>query len=130
MVTRPRIQHVSIPRPPGSADQTRHFYSTLLGLTEIAVPRSLQHLDLIWYQLGDTELHLFAEAPRDDRSGRHFCIEVDDLEELRARLIAAGYAPSDTTPIPSRPRFMCRDPFGNRIEFTAIVGDYRAHETA
>ncbi len=121
-----RIQHVSIPRPPGSDAQTRAFYGELLGLEEVPVPESLRHLDLIWYRLGETELHLISEEPVGDRSARHFCIEVDDLAELRQRLADAGYQPRDTTPIPGRPRFFCPDPFGNQIEFTAIVGDYLA----
>jgi len=118
---RPRVQHVSLPRPPRSDEATRAFYGALLGLEEIPAPSSLADLDVIWYRLGDAELHLFAEEPYPDRSGRHVCIEVDDLDEVRARLVAAGYAPEDTIAIPGRPRFFCRDPFGNRIEFTTIV---------
>jgi catechol 2,3-dioxygenase-like lactoylglutathione lyase family enzyme len=121
---RPRIQHVSVPRPPGSHAQTRAFYGELLGLEEAPVPKTLSHLDLIWFRLGETELHCFAEEPADDRSGRHFCIEVDDLEQIRERLAGAGYEPWDAEPIPGRPRFFCRDPFGNAIEFTTIVGSY------
>ena len=122
---RPRIQHVSIPRPPDSGEAARAFYGELLGLAEKPVPRSIEHLDLIWYSIGaDMELHLFAEAPLDDRSGRHFCVEVDDVAAMRARLEAAGFQPWDTDPIPNRPRFFCRDPFGNTIEFTTILGDY------
>ena len=72
---RPRIQHVSIPRPPGSHDATRAFYGQLLGLQEKPVPASIQHLDLIWYNIGEEmELHLFTEEPLEDRSGRHFCM--------------------------------------------------------
>jgi catechol 2,3-dioxygenase-like lactoylglutathione lyase family enzyme len=81
-------------------------------------------MELIWYRLGDQELHLFAEEPLEDHSGRHLCMEVADVEELRARLERAGYQPRDTTPIPNRPRFFCRDPFGNTIEFTTITGSY------
>jgi catechol 2,3-dioxygenase-like lactoylglutathione lyase family enzyme len=123
-MSRPRIQHVSIPRPPNSAEQTRHFYGVVLGLTEVPPPPALEALDLIWYRLGDSELHLFVEPPSDDRSGRHFCMEVDDLEVMRARLIAAGYVPEKTIVIPERPRFFCRDPFGNSIEVTTIYSDY------
>ncbi len=123
-----RIQHVSIPRPPGSEAETRAFYGELLGLEEGPVPHTIQHLALIWFRLGDQELHLFTEEPIDDPSGRHLCLEVDDVDEIRARLVAAGYEPEETTPIPGRPRFFCRDPFGNRIEFTTIVGDYRTSE--
>ena len=124
MAIKPRIQHVSIPRPPGSDEKTRAFYGDLLGLEEISVPESIQYLDLIWYRLGNLELHLFAEEPIDDSSGRHFCIEVENQAEVRAKLVEAGYNPSDTDPIPGRPRFFCRAPFNNRIEFTTIEGDY------
>lgn len=120
---RPRVQHVSIPRPPGSDAQARAFYGDLVGLEEAEVPESIRHLDLVWFRLGDTELHLFAEEPIADRSGRHFCIDVDDLAGLRERLHTAGYEPRDTIPIPGRPRFFCRDPFGNDVEFTTIETD-------
>lgn len=120
-----RIQHVSIPRPPESHDAARAFYGDLLGLEEIPPPASLHELDLIWYRLGNTELHLFAEEPQgQDHSGRHFCIAVDDVEVLRARLEEAGIAVVGTTPIPGRPRYFIRDPFGNMIEITTIESDY------
>jgi catechol 2,3-dioxygenase-like lactoylglutathione lyase family enzyme len=126
----PRIQHVSIPRPPGSGAETRAFYRDLLGLEERPVPQSIQHLDLIWFQVGDLELHCFSEEPIHDPSGRHFCIQVDDVEAVRARLVEAGYDPWDADPIPGRPRFFCRDPFNNTIEFLTIAGDYLELEEA
>jgi catechol 2,3-dioxygenase-like lactoylglutathione lyase family enzyme len=121
-----RIQHISIPRPPGSHEQTRAFYGGLLNLTEVPVPASLAHLDLVWFRAGEVELHCFSEQPMQDPSGRHFCLEVDDLEGVRGRLEAAGYRPWEGTPIPGRPRFFCRDPFNNIVEFTRIEGDYLA----
>jgi hypothetical protein len=39
-------------------------------------------------------------------------------------LARAGYEPRDALPIHNRPRFFCRDPFGNDIEFTTILGSY------
>lgn len=124
MAARPRIQHVSIPKPSGSHAEANAFYGDILGLQQAPIPTSLQHLDLIWYRLGDTELHLFT-GKAGDESGRHLCIEVDDVEALRGRLTAAGYSPEDTIAIPGRPRYFCRDPFGNSIEFTTIEGDYQ-----
>ena len=120
------IQHVSIPRPPGmeSREWAREFYVSLLGMEEIPVPRSIQHLDLIWFQVGGRELHCFSEEPIDDPSGRHFCLMVENLEALRARLSTAGYAPWGAQEIPGRPRFFCHDPFKNTIEFTTIEGHY------
>ena len=124
-MTRPRIQHVSIPRPPGSHDQTRAFYGELLGLEEKVVPGTIQQLDLIWYNIGEEmELHLFTEEPVADTSGRHFCMDVEDVAAMRERLANAGYEPRDALPIRNRPRFFCRDPFGNDIEFTTIMGTY------
>ncbi len=127
-MTKTRIQHVSVPRPPGSHELARSFYGQLLGLEEAPVPDSIQHLDLVWYRLGDTELHLFTEPMHDDSSGRHFCIEVDELDGLRSRLANAGYEPRSAIEIPGRPRFFCRDPFGNDIEFTRIEGSYLEHQ--
>ena len=120
------IQHVSIPRPPGteSRKQAQQFFGELLGLQEKPVPQSIQHLDLVWFQVGDRELHVFAEEPVEDPSGRHFCLMVEDVEEMRTRLSEAGYEPWSPENIPGRPRFFCRDPFGNIIEFTTIVGNY------
>ncbi len=128
MAARPRVQHVSIPKPAGSRAEATAFYSDILGLQEVPVPTSIQHLDLIWYGFGDQELHLFTGTTELDQSGRHLCIEVDDLTALREKLIAAGYSPEDTTAIPGRPRFFCGDPFGNRLEFTTIEGNYLDHQ--
>ncbi len=120
-----RLQHVSIPRPPGSEAQTRAFYGDLLGLPEIAAPNSLQADEVLWFKLGDdAELHCFREEPLEDPSLRHFCLVVEDVPAIRSKLSAAGFAPYDVEPIPGRPRFFCRDPFGNIIEFTTIEGDY------
>lgn len=125
-----RIQHVSIPRPPGSDAETRRFYGGILGLEEIAPPKALYALDLIWFRLGETELHLFAEEPSgQDHSGRHLCICLDDLQVIQDRLEAAGVAVVGTIPIPGRPRFFVRDPFGNLIELCTIEGDYASLES-
>lgn len=119
------LQHVSIPRPPGSEDLTRAFYGGLLGLPEIPAPNSIQAAEVIWFKLGEeAELHCFREEPLGDASNRHFCLVVDDVPGIRQKLNAAGYQPYDVEAIPGRPRFFCRDPFGNIIEFTSIVGDY------
>ena len=116
-----RIQHVSLTRPHGSAEQARAFYGQVLGLPEIPPPESLSQYDLIWYQLGTDELHLVGEEnPDNTNSGRHLCIEVSDLEALRDRLKSANIAIHEATPIPGRPRLFCTDPFGNRIEFTEL----------
>lgn len=122
------LQHVSSPFPAGAQEQVRAFYGGLLGMTELTPPRSLSHLTLVWFSCGlGLELHFFQGDPGADTQ-RHFCLDIDDLDETRRQLEAAGYAPYDADPIPNRPRFFCRDAVGNLLEFTSIQGDYRSAE--
>jgi catechol 2,3-dioxygenase-like lactoylglutathione lyase family enzyme len=104
----------------------REFYGELLGLVEIEPPATLARRELVWYSAGpdEVELHFFLDVV-DATHARHLCLEVSDLPALRRRLEDRGYATRDATPIPNRPRFMCRDPFGNLVEFTTIEGPYR-----
>ena len=119
------LHHVSSPFADGEQHLIRRFYGELLGLREIDVPRTLDHRRLIWFAAGEgLELHFFP-GPGDPDSGRHLCLDVADLAAVRDSLSRAGFAPYDATPIPNRPRFFCRDPAGNLVEFTAIEGDYR-----
>jgi catechol 2,3-dioxygenase-like lactoylglutathione lyase family enzyme len=132
-MVRSRLQHVSTPYPRGRQGDVRAFYGELLGLEEKDVPESLRDQELVWFDAGDgeRELHFLPDvvAP-DPRALRHFCLEVEDVAAWRRQLEAAGVETSDQTPIPNRPRFFCRDPFGNLIEFTTIVGDYRSPAVA
>ncbi len=122
-----QLHHVSIPRAPGSDAMTRGFYGGVLGFEEIPAAASVMYLDVLWFKIGEaSELHVFADESLDDSSFRHFCLLVDDLAGMRDKLAAAGYAPYDGDVIPGRPRFFCRDPFGNLIEFLTIAGDYLA----
>ena len=116
-----RLQHVSITVPEDGADAARAFYGGLLGLEERNVLPKLDPARLIWFRVGgDLELHLLLddESPRDKA---HFCLVVDgDLGALRTRLETAGIRTSDATEIVGRPRFFCRDPFGNLVELARI----------
>ena len=126
-----RLQHVSTPYPRGRQADVRAFYGGLLGLTEKPVPSSLADMELVWFEggPGELELHFLPDpvAP-DARALRHFCLEVDSLDDYRRRLEDAGYEISHQAEIPNRPRFFCRDPFGNLVELTVIEGDYREGE--
>jgi catechol 2,3-dioxygenase-like lactoylglutathione lyase family enzyme len=122
-----RLQHVSTPYPRGSQEHVRTFYGGVLGLAEKPVPDSLAGQELVWFEAGpgELELHFLPDSVAPDPAAqRHFCLEVEDVEAWRRRLEAAGVETSDQTPIPNRPRFFCRDPFGNLLEFTTIQGDY------
>jgi catechol 2,3-dioxygenase-like lactoylglutathione lyase family enzyme len=116
------LQHVSVPMPRGGHDRARAFYAGLLGLEERDVPPKLDAAELIWFRVGgDLELHLYSSDEPAPRS-QHFCLRVDSgLAALRQQLEDAGVEVEDVTEIVGRPRFMCRDPFGNRIELTEWV---------
>jgi catechol 2,3-dioxygenase-like lactoylglutathione lyase family enzyme len=123
-----RLQHVSSPFVDGDQAALRAFYGDLLGLREIETPSALAHLKLVWFSAGDgMELHFFGSAAS-QASQRHFCFDIDDLDETKQRLQKAGHEPYDDTPIPTRPRFFCRDPAGNLVEFTSIEGSYLDHQ--
>ena len=115
-----RLQHVSSPFEKGEEAVIRAFYGELLGLHEIPTPATLAHLDVVWFSAGGgLELHFFS-GEVDPAARRHLCLDIEDLEETRRLLEDAGHEPYDDTPIPNRPRFFCRDPAGNLVEFTSI----------
>jgi catechol 2,3-dioxygenase-like lactoylglutathione lyase family enzyme len=121
-----RLQHVSIPFPGDGHEQARAFYGGVLGLREKEPPSSLGRDEVIWYEAGPDELELHLFVDREQAHARqHLALAVDDAGALRARLDDAGYETTDTEPIHNRPRFFCRDPFGNRLELTTILGPYR-----
>jgi catechol 2,3-dioxygenase-like lactoylglutathione lyase family enzyme len=114
------LQHVSSPFAEGGQAAVRAFYGGLLGLRELPIPSTLRHMELVWMAAGaGLELHFF-RGQTDPASARHFCLDVENLEAMRRRLLDAGHEPYDDTPIPNRPRFFCRDPAGNLVEFTSI----------
>jgi catechol 2,3-dioxygenase-like lactoylglutathione lyase family enzyme len=107
--------------PRGGFDRARRFYGELLGLEERDVPAKLDASELVWFRAGgDSELHLF-ESDETPAPSQHLCLRLDgpaSLDELRAKLEAAGVECEDTAEIVGRPRFMARDPFGNLVELT------------
>ena len=124
-----RLQHVSLPFPgtPESVEAARGFYGRILGLAESRVPPTLPGV-ILWFQVGDQELHLFSEPAGvavNPRSRRHPCLQVDDVARMRAHLAAAGVTTRDHDgEIPGRPRFFAIDPFGNTLEFVHFEADH------
>ncbi|MGN6369601.1 MAG: VOC family protein [Phycisphaerae bacterium] len=111
-----RISHVNITIPRGAEPQAREFYSDLLGLSEIPKPEAIRSRGGLWYDIGGIDLHLSIE---DGRGGpdsyRHFGLEMENLEAVKTRLLAAGITIDPGRAAPWK-RFFVHDPFGNRLE--------------
>ncbi|CAN5768804.1 hypothetical protein BH20CHL4_BH20CHL4_07520 [soil metagenome] len=122
-----RLQHVSVPMPPGSQEQARQFYGEVLGMQEKSPPSSLAQQQLVWFNAGDggQEVHVFTDDQLESKSvEQHLCLQVDSLSEYRSRLAENGIAIRESTPIAGRPRLFVRDPFENLIEITEVLGEY------
>jgi catechol 2,3-dioxygenase-like lactoylglutathione lyase family enzyme len=115
-----RLQHISLPIPDGAQPTVRAFYGGVLGLDEKPVPEAAAQYGFVWFAAGpgNLELHFIPDrCLNDPDEGRHVCLEVEDLEVYRRRLVEAGYRPFETFPLPNRRRFFCRDSLGLLIEF-------------
>lgn len=94
---------------------SRHFYRDVLGLKEIPKPKTFDFVAL-WFQLGDTQLHLLLKDKPDTISPRHFALRVADVAAARKYFQGLGVPTQETTLIPGADRFFINDPDGNRIE--------------
>ena len=86
MINFKRLDHIQICIPKGKEDEARHFYTDIIGLTEISKPGSLIPNGGLWYQTADIQLHIGTENET-SKSKRHPAFEVSDLEEARKHLI-------------------------------------------
>lgn len=120
-----RLQHTSVPMPADGAGRARAFYGEALAMTEKTPPSTLSNV--VWFEAGPDgqEVHCFVD-PDFEAIGnqQHLCLQVNDIEVLRAHLAQKGVLIEETIPISNRPRFFVRDPFENLIELTQITGDY------
>lgn len=120
------LHHVSIPVLPDQLEAGRAFYAGVLGLEEIPAPAEFGLDRVVWFRLGERELHLFKEQDANmPLSERHLALDVDDLTAARERFAEHAIDVEEADPIHNRPRLFVRDPFGNKLEFTEILGPYR-----
>lgn len=112
------FDHVQLAVPKGSEPALRAFYGGLLGMTEMPKPAALGARGGCWFRSGDVVLHLGVEEPHRPARKAHPAVLVRDLDEIHARLVAAGYpcVRSDGE-IPGVRRFHTVDVVGNRLEF-------------
>jgi catechol 2,3-dioxygenase-like lactoylglutathione lyase family enzyme len=119
------LHHVSIPVRPDQLEAGRTFYANAMGLEEIPPPNEFAPGRVVWFRLGERELHLFKESDANTPlSERHLALEVEDLDAARRRFAEHDVAVEEADPIHNRPRLFVRDPFGNKLEITQILGPY------
>ena len=104
-------------------ERSRRFYGDVLGLKEIAKPRTFDFV-VVWFDLGNQHLHLLLKDRPDTLSPRHFALRVADAPAARAYFQGHGVDVQETTPIPGADRFFIHDPDGNRIEIIQWLRHY------
>src|SRR5690606_23658327 len=101
-----RLQHTSIPMPPGGHEQARAFFGGALAMDEVAPPTGLNPGRLVWFRAGGDghEVHCFVDDAVSRRSNaQHLCLQVDDIEAYRRRMAEHGIAIQETDAIVNRP---------------------------
>jgi glyoxylase I family protein len=116
-----QIDHVSVII--SNVERSRRFYCDVLGLKEIAKPRTFDFVAL-WFDLGNQQLHLLLKDRPDTLSPRHFALRVKDVGAARAYFREHGVPFTETTPIPGADRVFIADPDGNRIEIIQWLEPY------
>jgi catechol 2,3-dioxygenase-like lactoylglutathione lyase family enzyme len=122
-----QVDHVSVIIT--DVERSRRFYRDLLGLKEINKPRTFDFV-VVWFALGNQQLHLLLKPAPDTRSPRHFALRVTDAAAARSYFREHGLTPEETTPIPGADRFFIHDPDGNRIEIIHWLRPYSSQENA
>lgn len=99
-----RLQHCGL--VVADLERSRRFYGEALGLEELPRPANFTFAGA-WFALGDTEIHLLAEADTTGRAGMpdpgpgiagglatHLALEVDDFVVWQERLRAHDVPPA------------------------------------
>ncbi len=116
-----QLDHVSVVVT--DVERSRKFYRDILGLKEIAKPRTFDFV-VVWFDLGNQHLHLLLKDKPDALGPRHFALRVADVNAARIHCRDHGIATMETTPIPGADRFFINDPDGNRIEIIQWLRPY------
>ena len=116
-----QIDHVSIIIT--DVERSRRFYRDVLGLKEIAKPKTFDFI-VLWFELGNQQLHFLLKDRPDAVSARHFAVRVADAQAARRHFAAHGVDTQETTRIPQCDRFFVADPDGNRVEVIQWLEPY------
>jgi len=115
------LHHVQLAMPSGGEDKARAFYERMLGIPEVSKPLNLAKRGGCWFEQGALRIHLGVETDFRPARKAHPALLVENLEELKAKIEAAGYATRSDEPLEGYNRIYVDDPFGNRIELIEPV---------
>ncbi len=111
------FNHVSISAL--NLEESARFYEEVFGLERLPTPTFGN--PVVWFRLGDGQLHLFQRGEAEAPQFHHFGLEVDDFEAFYLRLTELGIRDSDSLgqirELPSgEVQMYLRDPGGNLVE--------------
>jgi catechol 2,3-dioxygenase-like lactoylglutathione lyase family enzyme len=109
-----RLQHASVQVPVRELARVGDFYRGVLGLRQV---RNLA--GLAWFELPNGDHVHLVEGEGAPQSVAHLALEVDDLDETLARVVAFGGVVQDAPDLWGSERRFFRDPVGNLIEVFA-----------
>lgn len=112
-----KIDHVQLAMPDGGEPRARDFYGGVLQMQEVEKPESLRARGGCWFRLADCHVHLGIEPDFRPAGKAHPAFVVPDLDDLAARLGAAGSPVTWDDAVEGVDRLYSADPFGNRLEF-------------
>ncbi|HEY2355550.1 MAG TPA: VOC family protein [Gaiellaceae bacterium] len=112
------LDHVQIAAPPGCEAEARRFFGDVLGLQEVEKPEPLRARGGVWFAVGAQQLHIGVESGFAPALKAHpaFRVSADALDDLAARVAAAGHTVEWDESLADVQRFFTADPWGNRLE--------------
>jgi catechol 2,3-dioxygenase-like lactoylglutathione lyase family enzyme len=99
--------------------RARRFYAELLGLPEVQRPANFV-TPVVWFEVGDEQIHLIPSDHADSESPRHVALHVEDARAAREHFRSRGVPIEETTPLAGADRFFIQDPDGNKVEMIQI----------
>ena len=111
------FHHVQLAMPRGEEPRAEAFYAGVLGLERVEKPSELAARGGCWFRGEGVEVHLGVEDDFRPARKAHPAFRVQGLDELEAKVTAAGHETRADVQLEGHRRFYVDDPFGNRLEF-------------